>query len=117
VAPGLKVNGRLTLGENIADLGGLSVAYDALQKAAAGKPDELIDGLKRDQRFFYGWASAWRQNMRPEMLRLQVASNEHAPDSTRAMGAPANLPAFAAAFGCKDGDPMVNGGAKRVEIW
>jgi putative endopeptidase len=117
VAPGLKVNGRLTLGENIADLGGLSVAYDALQKAAAGKPDEPIDGLTRDQRFFYGWASAWRQNMRPEALRLQVGSNEHAPDSTRAMGAPANLPAFAKAFGCKDDDAMVNAGAKRVEIW
>jgi putative endopeptidase len=117
VAPGLKVNGRLTLGENIADLGGLSIAYDALQKATAGKPDEPIDGLTRDQRFFYGWAAAWRQNMRPEALRLQVASNEHAPDSTRAMGAPANLAAFATAFGCKEGDPMVNAGAKRVEIW
>jgi putative endopeptidase len=117
VAPGLKVNGRLTLGENIADLGGLSVAYDALQAASVGKADAKPDGLTRDQRFFYAWAAVWRQNMRPEALKLQVNSGVHAPDSTRTNGAPSNLPAFAAAFGCKAGDPMVNEGERRVVIW
>jgi putative endopeptidase len=117
VAPGLRVNGKLTLGENIADLGGVYVAYDALQRASEGKPDSKADGLTRDQRFFYGWAAAWRQAFRPERLKLQVASNEHAPDMTRAIAAPSNHPAFAAAFGCKDGDAMVRAGDKRVVIW
>ncbi len=117
VLPGLKVNGRLTLDENIADLGGLSIAYDALQKASAGKPDNKVDDLTRDQRFFYGWASAWRANIRPESARVYAASDPHAPDGVRANGAPGNLPAFAAAFGCKDTDPMVQAGDKRVAIW
>ena len=112
-----KVNGNLTLGENIADLGGLSVAYDALQVASAGKEDTKPDGLTRDQRFFYGWASVWRSQLRPEALKVRLASDPHAPDSKRAIGAPTNHPAFAAAFGCKDGDPMVSSADKRVTIW
>jgi putative endopeptidase len=115
--PGAKVNGRLTLGENIADLGGLSVAYDALQRASAGKEDTKIDGLTRDQRFFYGWASVWRANTRPEALKVRLASDPHSPSSIRAIGSPQNHPAFAAAFGCKDTDPMVRAGDKRVVIW
>jgi putative endopeptidase len=115
--PGIKVNGRLTLGENIADLGGLSIAYDALQAASAGKEDTRIDGLTRDQRFFYGWASVWRSNIRPEAAKVRVVSDPHAPDSIRAIGAPSNHPAFAAAFGCKDNDPMVHAADQRVVIW
>jgi putative endopeptidase len=115
--PGVRVNGNLTLGENIADLGGLSVAYDALQSASAGKPDSKIDGLTRDQRFFYGFASIWRNQTRTEALKVQIASDPHAPNSARVNGTPTNVPAFAAAFGCKDGNPMVNSGAKRVVIW
>ena len=115
--PGMKVNGRLTLGENIADLGGLAVAYDALQKASAGKEDTKIDGLTRDQRFFYGWAAAWRSNTRPEAAKVRLVSDPHSPAQVRANGAPANLPPFAAAFGCKDTDPMVKAGDKRVVIW
>ncbi len=116
-APGLKVNGNLTLGENIADLGGLSVAYDAMQLAAAGKPDPKIDGLSRDQRFFLGWATAFRSQFTPEQLKVLVASNPHAPDLVRANAPPKNMPAFAAAFACKEGDPMVHSGQQLVVLW
>jgi putative endopeptidase len=118
-APGLteKVNGNLTLGENIADLGGLNVAFDAFQKAVAGKPDPKIDGLTRDQRFFLGFAAAWREKYTPELTKLIVASDPHAPGIVRANGTPTNMDAFAKAFGCKEGDPMVNSGDKKVVIW
>jgi putative endopeptidase len=116
-APGLKVNGNLTLSENIADLGGLSIAYDAMQRAAERKQDPKIDGLSRDQRFFLGWATAWRSQLRPEKVKLLVAVDPHAPQSVRAAGAPANVPAFAAAFGCKSGDLMMRSGEDLVVIW
>jgi putative endopeptidase len=112
-----KVNGNLTLGENIADLGGLNIAYDAFQKAIAGKPDPKTDGLTRDQRFFLGFASAWREKYTPELTKLIIASDPHSPDGVRANGTPSNVAAFAKAFNCKDGDAMVNSGAKQVVIW
>jgi putative endopeptidase len=115
--PGLKVNGKHTLGENIADLGGLNVAYDALQRATKDQPDPMIDGLTRNQRFFLGFAAVWRGQLRPEAMQVLVASNEHAPDGVRANGTPSNVPAYAAAFGCKPGDAMVNADDKRVVIW
>ncbi len=114
---GQKVNGNLTLGENIADLGGLSIAFDALQKASAGKEDPMIDGLAREQRFFHGWAAMWRAHYRPEALKVRLASDPHAPAVVRAWAPMTNHPAFAEAFGCKDTDPMVHAGAKRVVIW
>src|SRR5688572_22749961 len=118
-APGLteNVNGNLTLGENIADLGGLNIAYDAFQKAVAGKPDPKIDGLTRDQRFFLGFASAWRVKYTPELTKLIIASDPHSPNGVRANGTPTNVDAFAKAFGCKEGDAMVNSGEKKVVIW
>ena len=118
-APGLteKVNGNLTLGENIADLGGINIAYDAFQKATAGKSDPMIDGMTRDQRFFLGFASAWRVKYTPELTKLIVASDPHAPEGVRANGTPTNVEAFAKAFGCKEGDAMVNSGDKKVVIW
>ena len=115
--PDLKVNGKLTLGENIADLGGLSVAFDALQRATQGQSDPMIDGLTREQRFFLGFAAVWRGQLRPEAVRVLVASNEHAPDGVRANGTPTNVPAYAAAFHCKPGDPMVNSGKDLLTIW
>jgi len=115
--PELKVNGNLTLGENIADLGGLAVAYDAMQRATAGKPDPKIDGLTRDQRLFLNWGTVWRRNFTPDELKVRIATDAHAPANFRAMGAPSNLPAFAAAFNCKPGDAMVNADDKRVVIW
>ena len=105
------------MGENIADLGGLNIAYDAFQKAVAGKPDPLIDGMTRDQRFFFGFASSWREKYTPEFTKLIVASDPHAPGGVRANGTPTNVDAFAKAFGCKQGDAMINGGDKKVAIW
>lgn len=116
-APGLKVNGNLTLGENIADLGGLSVAYDAMQIAAKDKPDPKVDGMTREQRFFLSWATAFRSVFTPEQLKVLVASNPHSPDAVRASAPPSNVPAFAQAFSCKAGDPMAHTGDKLVVIW
>jgi putative endopeptidase len=116
-APGLKVNGKLTLGENIADLGGLATAYDAMKVATAGTPDPMTDGLSRDQRFFLNWGTVWRGKMTPDYLKVIVNTNPHAPEQFRAIGAPSNLPAFATAFQCKAGDAMVRGTDKQVVIW
>ncbi|KAB8318538.1 peptidase [Tolypothrix campylonemoides VB511288] len=116
-APGKKVNGNLTLGENIADLGGLAVAYDAMKRAAGETPDPKTDGLTRDQRFFLNWATVWRRNFTPEELDVRLKTDPHAPANFRAIGAPSNLPAFAAAFSCKPGQPMVRAGDQQVVIW
>ncbi len=115
--PGQKVNGTLTLGENIADLGGLAVAFDAMKKATADTPDPMTDGLTRDQRFFANWATVWRRNFTEEELKVRLATDSHAPANFRAMGAPSNLPAFASAFSCKPGQPMVRDGDSQVLIW
>jgi putative endopeptidase len=111
------VNGKLTLGENIADLGGLNIAYDALQRASKDKPDPKIDGLTRDQRFFLGFAAVWRDQIRDKALRVQLVSDPHSPPRIRANGTPTNLSSYAAAFGCKPGDAMANGDDRRVVIW
>jgi putative endopeptidase len=116
-AKGAMVNGKLTLGENIADLGGLATAYDAMKKATAGTPDPKTDGMTRDQRFFANWATVWRRNFSPEELKVRLTTDSHAPANFRAIGAPSNMPAFAQAFGCKVGDPMVRDGDKQVVIW
>ncbi|MES1937040.1 M13 family metallopeptidase [Salinisphaera hydrothermalis] len=118
--PQLHVNGKLTLGENIADLDGLTLAYDALQTALAHNPKEAhmkIDGYTEDQRFFMSWARVWRGHSREKALEVQLNSDPHSPMSFRAIGAPSNMPAFAKAFDCKPGDAMVRPKNKRVEIW
>jgi putative endopeptidase len=115
--PGKKVNGKHTLGENIADLGGLAVAFDAMNRATANQPDPKLDGLTRQQRFFYGWATVWRRNHTPDELELRLATDEHAPAKFRAIGTPSNMAAFAEAFGCRPGDPMVRDKAKQIAIW
>jgi putative endopeptidase len=114
----LHVNGRLTLGENIADYGGLLTAYDALQKALArnGRPG-LIDGFTPEQRFFIAYAQSWRSHQRPESVRSQIAVDPHAPSAWRANGPLMNMPQFAAAFGCKPGDPMVRATNLIPKIW
>ncbi|MCL7713554.1 M13 family metallopeptidase [Stenotrophomonas mori] len=114
---GQNVDGHLTLGENIADLGGLATAYDALQKASDGKEDPKIDGFTRDQRFFFNWATVWRTKYTPENARVRLATDPHAPAQFRAIGAPSNLPAFSAAFQCKPGAPMARTGDDQVVIW
>ncbi len=118
--PGLHVNGQLTLGENIADLGGLNVAYDALQNALKNAPAETqkqVDGYTEDQRFFLSWARVWRNSTREESAELLLNADRHAPTSLRAIGAPSNMLAFAEAFHCRPADPMVRPADKRVKIW
>jgi putative endopeptidase len=112
------VNGKLTLGENIGDLGGLKIAYLAMEKALAkkGRPGK-IDGFTPEQRFFLGWAQAWRTLQRDEAAKAQVNTNPHAPAKWRVNGPLSNMPEFAKAWGCKDGDPMVRPDALRARIW
>ena len=87
------------------------------RKAAGDTPDPMTDGLTRDQRFFLSWATVWRRNFTPEELTKRLATDEHALSSFRAIAASSNLPAFAAAFECKAGDPMVRAGEQQVVIW
>ncbi len=117
--PGVNVKGKLTLGENIGDLGGLTVAYDALQMALKEDPSKnvAVDGYSQDQRFFMNWATVWRRNFTEGELRVRLNTDPHAPANFRANGAPSNMPSFAAAFQCKAGDAMVRGDDKRVVIW
>jgi predicted metalloendopeptidase len=113
----LRVNGMLTLGENIADFAGLTIAYDAYQKSLGGKDGPTIDGYTPAQRFFIGDAQAWRNKRRPEALRQLVLTDPHSPANFRVNGPLANMPEFVAAFGCTDADQMVRSGSKRAQIW
>ena len=113
----LHVNGKLTLGENIADLGGLAVAYAAMQKALAGKPRELVGGFTPEQRFFLSYARIWRAMDRPEGLRTRVLTDPHSPARWRVNGPLSNLKEFHDAWGCKDGDGMVRPAEQRARIW
>lgn len=117
VADDLNVNGELTLGENIADLGGLIVAYYGLQKALEGKERKLIDGFTQEQRFFLSNTNVWRTLMRPETMRLLVTTDSHSPGEFRVTGPMSNMEEFMKAFGGKPGDPMVRTGNERVVIW
>ncbi len=111
------VNGRLTLGENIADLGGLTVAYYAMEKAMGNKPRTKIDGFTPEQRFFLGWAQVWRSLARPEQALQSLKTDSHSPNKWRVNGPLSNMPEFKKAFGCKDGDPMVRPENLRARIW
>jgi putative endopeptidase len=114
----LHVNGKLTLGENIADLGGLLIAHGAYRRSLERKPEPApIDGLTGDQRFFLAWAQIWRAKSRPEYTRLLVNVDPHAPPKFRTNGPLSNIKAFAQAFGCKPGDPMVRLESQRAQIW
>ncbi|MDR3685493.1 MAG: M13 family metallopeptidase [Coriobacteriia bacterium] len=112
----LHVNGRLTLGENIADLGGLTIALAALRKVLPTDAP-LIDGLTSEQRFFLSWATVWHTNFTDEYARLLVNVDPHSPARVRVNGPLANLPAFAAAFQIPDGTPMVRAAELRAHIW
>jgi putative endopeptidase len=113
----LSINGKLTMGENIADLGGVTVAFDALKLALKRAPQPAIDGYWAEQRFYLSWAQIWRRNVVPESLKLQINTDSHAPSVFRVNGPLANIPSFAQAFSCKAGDPMVRAEASRVVIW
>ncbi|MBP6717123.1 MAG: hypothetical protein KA205_09695, partial [Acidobacteria bacterium] len=115
--PGLKVNGQLTLGENIGDLGGLSIAFKAYKLSLGGKSSSTIDGLTGEQRVFMGWTQAWRSKYRDEFLRVIVTSNEHAPSMYRGSAPLTNIDAFYEAFNVKPGDKMYRKPEERVRIW
>ncbi|MFI5163823.1 MAG: M13 family metallopeptidase [Bacteroidia bacterium] len=113
----LHVNGRLTLGENIADLGGLTIAYYAYKKSQEGKKPTAIEGLSPEQRFFLGWARAWCVKYTPESLRKQVLTNPHSPGNFRVLGPLSNMKEFYDAFGVKEGDKMYRKPDERAVIW
>jgi len=117
--PGLAVKGELTLGENLADLGGLSIAYEALQRRLQQNPERRrpIDGFTPEQRFFLSWAQVWRQNLREAETRRLAIIDPHAPGMFRVRGAVDNLDAFFEAFGVKPGRPMWRPKKARVAIW
>ncbi len=114
----LHVNGKLTLGENIADLGGVTLAFHALEKELSkkGKP-EPIDGFTYQQRFFLGWAQVWHMNMTEEELRKRVTTDPHSPGEYRVNGPLANMDEFAEAFDCAKGSSMQNSDSTRAVIW
>src|SRR5215470_10367500 len=107
VEPGLHENGKLVLGESIADLGGLAISYAAYEKSIEGKRPPALGGFTPEQRFFLGWAQVWGANMRPENARLMANTNEHPLPKFRTNGPLSNMELFAKAFGCKKGDRMV----------
>jgi len=111
---GVKLNGRLTLGENAADNGGSHLAMMALRSAENGQEPPAKDGFSAEQRFWIGYAQVWCENVRPEFARTMALSNPHSPGQFRTNGVVSNSPDFAKAFGCKAGDPMVRQNACRV---
>ena len=116
--PRVAVNGQLSLGENIADLGGTSIAFEALQRSLQGKPKPpRIDGFTPEQRFYISWAQQWRTQYREDAMRLQVARGPHAPGNFRAVGPLVNQQTFFDAFDIKPGDPMWKAPEERAEIW
>lgn len=115
--PGQPINGRLTLGENIADLSGLAVAYKAYEISLAGREPERIDGLTGCQRFFLGWAQAWRCKYRDAELAMRLLTDPHSPAPFRANGAVSNMDAFYNAFDVKPGDRLYRPLSERVRIW
>ncbi len=117
VAAGKKVNGSLTLGENIADLGGLTVSYDAMKLAHPEDADKQVDGFSQDQRFFLNWATVWRRNYTDKELAVRLVTDPHAPAGFRAIATPQNMDAFASAFSCKATDSMVRSGKRKIAIW
>ncbi|MDQ3039406.1 MAG: M13 family metallopeptidase, partial [Pseudomonadota bacterium] len=111
------VNGALTMGENIGDLGGLSMAYTAYKLSLDGKPAPIIDGLTGDQRFFLSWAQVWKSKYRDETLVNQIKSDPHSPGMYRANGPLRNFDPWYAAFDVKPGDKMYLPPEQRVSIW
>ncbi len=115
--PGKHVNGKLTLGENIADLSGLQVAYKAYLRSLGGKPSATIGGYTGEQRFFLGWAQSWREKAREERMLQLITTDSHSPGEFRANGAVVNHDGFHQAFGTKQGDKMYKAGEERIRIW
>jgi putative endopeptidase len=115
--PGEHINGELTLGENIADLSGLTVAQRAYRLSLGGRPAAVMNGFTGEQRFFLGWAQAWRGKIRDKQLREQLLSDPHSPNEFRANGVVSNLPEYYTAFDVKQGDKLFRPTDQRVKIW
>jgi len=111
----LKLNGKLTLGENGADNGGVRIALMALVESLAGKTSAPVDGFTPEQRFFLGWGQVWCENVRPEAARMEVTMDPHSPGEWRVNGVVSNMPEFAKAFSCKADAPMVK--QTQCRIW
>ena len=117
ILPGAHINGDLTMGENIADLGGLLLALDAYHVSLKGQPAPVIDGLTGDQRVFLGWAQVWRSKMKEDRQRQLLAIDPHSPNRARVEVPVRNIDAFYEAFGVKPGDKMYLAPDQRVRIW
>ncbi len=117
VYPDLHVNGELTLGENIGDLSGVTIAYKAYKMSLNGKEAPVIDGLTGDERFFLGFAQIWRAKVKEQAMRNRVATDPHSPAQFRAIGSLENMPEFYSTYDVKAGDKMYVEPAKRVKIW
>ncbi|MFZ5554359.1 MAG: M13 family metallopeptidase [Bacteroidota bacterium] len=115
--PGIFVNGELTLGENIADLGGLTMAYYAYQHSLEGKEKKMINGFTNEQRFFIAFAQIWKENHTESSMKLQVFTNPHSPGKFRVLGPLSNMPEFFEAFKVREGDPMRRPVEKMANIW
>ena len=114
---GYKLNGAFTIGENIADLAGMTIAYKAYQLSLNGKPAPVIDGLTGDQRFFMGWAQVWRRSYREANLVSRIKTDPHSPSEYRCNGVVINLPGYYEAFDVKPGDKMYKAPEQRIKIW
>lgn len=117
VLEGVFVNGELTLGENIADLGGLTIAYHAYEKSLEGKEDEVINGFTGEQRFFIAFGQVWQNNIRDNALVQRVNNDPHSPGKYRVNGVVSNMPEFFEAFNVQEGDPMRQPEDKIARIW
>jgi putative endopeptidase len=113
----VKVNGELTMGENIADLGGLTLALDAYRRSLGGKPPPVLDGFTGEQRVFLGWAQAWRGKVSDDYVRKQVASDPHSPRQFRVIGPTRNIDSWYDAFKIQSSDKMFVAPENRVRIW
>jgi putative endopeptidase len=113
----ISVNGKLTLGENIGDLGGLNAAYEAFKMTEQGKSKEMIDGFTPDQRFFLSWAQVWRSNTLPETAAQMIVTDPHSPGEYRTIGTPVNMDAWYEAFNVQPGDKLYKKPADRIRLW
>jgi putative endopeptidase len=111
------VKGELTLGENLADLGGIAIAYEAFKKTTQGKGNDKIDGFTPDQRFFMSWAQVWRANTRPEEMASRIVTDPHSPNLWRCNGPLSNFEPFYNAFDIKPGDKMYRAPEDRAKVW
>ncbi|MFN9718825.1 MAG: M13-type metalloendopeptidase [Planctomycetota bacterium] len=115
--PGKKLNGQLTLGENIADLSGMAIAYKAYIMSLGGQKGEVIDGYTASQRFFLGWSQIWRRKYREQEMVKRLLTDPHSPSAYRANGPVTNLDEFYEAFDIKPGDKLYKPKEQRIQIW